>query len=438
MTAAFAPQRRARKGVGLPAGDRRPLRVLPPPRGTSGALRRPPLVVVAAAGLVVVLALGLALRAEQAGAAFPSQNGKIAFTSFRDGNGEIYVMGADGTNQTRLTNNTETDAHPAFSPDGTKIAFTSARDGNSEIYVMGADGTNQTRLTNNTASDAQPTFSPDGTIAFTSARDGNSEIYVMGADGTNQTRLTNNTADDADPAFSPDGTKIAFDSIEVPPAVGVHGTYDIYVMGADGTNETRLTNNTADDALPAFSPDGTKIAFTSWRDSTSEVYPNGEVYVMGADGTNQTRLTSTGGTDTQPAFSPDGTKIAFASFREGNFEIYVMGADGTNQTRLTDPGGTEFEPDWGPAPVAPAVTIADLAASVKALGLDSGMESSLLRKLQEAEKNVARGDVAGACDKLASFSEQVAALAGKKITTSDAEQLIADTAAVRDDLGCAP
>ncbi|GIV01726.1 MAG: hypothetical protein KatS3mg015_0556 [Fimbriimonadales bacterium] len=114
----------------------------------------------------------------------------IAFESTRDGNFEIYVMNADGTNQTNLTNNAAIDSGPVWSADGSKIAFVSDRDGNDEVYVMNADGTNQTRLTNNPApSDRFPVWSPDGSkIAFVSDRDGNVEIYVMNADGTSQTR----------------------------------------------------------------------------------------------------------------------------------------------------------------------------------------------------------------------------------------------------------
>ena len=129
----------------------------------------------------------------------PAQSGtpKIAWTSGRDGNYEIYVMNADGTAQTRLTNNSAEDYYPSFSADGTKIAFHSYRDGNREIYLMNSDGTGQTNLTNNSAHDADPSFSLDGTkIAFRSTRDGNNEIYVMNADGTGQTRLTNNSAHD--------------------------------------------------------------------------------------------------------------------------------------------------------------------------------------------------------------------------------------------------
>ncbi len=83
-----------------------------------------------------------------------------------------------------------------------------------------------------------------------------------------------------------------------------------------------------EDVFSAWSPDGTKIAFTSDRDG------NFEIYVMNADGRNPTRLTSDPATDNFPAWSPDGTKIAFDSRRDGNFEIYVMNADGTNPTRL--------------------------------------------------------------------------------------------------------
>jgi len=85
--------------------------------------------------------------------------GKIAFLSERDGNLEIYVMKADGSNQTRITNNPAGDLDPCFSPDGTKIAFASERDGGlGEIYVMKADGSNQTRLTNNSAEDGAPSW----------------------------------------------------------------------------------------------------------------------------------------------------------------------------------------------------------------------------------------------------------------------------------------
>ena len=108
----------------------------------------------------VALATCLLMLVAAVASAKTAGNGKIAFASDRDFDGavtkhreEIYVMDADGSNQTRLTNNRGRDLDPVFSPDGKKIAFTSDRDGNSEIYVMNADGTGQTNLTNDPAQD---------------------------------------------------------------------------------------------------------------------------------------------------------------------------------------------------------------------------------------------------------------------------------------------
>jgi hypothetical protein len=92
----------------------------------------------------------------------PGANGKIAFTSDRDGNGEVYVMNAGGSGQTRLTNNPSFDGEAAWSPDGSKIAFASGRDGNGEVYVMSADGSGQTTLTNHLASEFSPDWQTSG------------------------------------------------------------------------------------------------------------------------------------------------------------------------------------------------------------------------------------------------------------------------------------
>ena len=121
------------------------------------------------------------------------------------------------------------------------------------------------------------------------------------------------------------------------------GNHDIFIMMADGSRLRNLTKNpTSWDYLPAWSPDGRKIVFTSERDR------NSEVYVMDADGENPARLTRDPESDGAPRWSPDGRKIAFYSKRDGNFEIYVMDADGENPVRLTRTPGWDVVPCWSP------------------------------------------------------------------------------------------
>ena len=125
-----------------------------------------------------------------AGCGGGSEDGKIAFESDRDGDFEVFVMNADGTGVTQLTNNDDWDAVPAWSPNGKQIAFVSDRDGDLEIFVMNADGTGVTRLTDHDADDWGPVWSPNGKqIVFTSDRYGDEEIFVMNADGSNVVSL---------------------------------------------------------------------------------------------------------------------------------------------------------------------------------------------------------------------------------------------------------
>ena len=260
-----------------------------------------------------------------------STGGRIAFTSNREGNHEIYVMNADGSDVTRLTDTPANEGFPTWSPDGQRIAFQSRRG----IYVMDADGSNVTHLT---TAGGTPAWSPDGRrIAF--QRD--NEIHVMNADGTGVTNLGTNVGTASPPAWSPDGRRIAFESHR-------NGTWGIYVIDADGSNVAHLAAS-GGDGTPAWSPDGRRIAFTSQRDGV------GEIYVMNADGSNAMRLTNFQGfvnfsyTNNESTWSPDGRRIAFRSNRDNrNREIYVMDADGSNVTRLTDDSARDESPAWSP------------------------------------------------------------------------------------------
>jgi TolB protein len=158
-------------------------------------------------------------------------------------------------------------------------------------------------------------------------------VYVMNADGSGKRMLA--------PAFpgmrwSPDGQKIAF-------ATWHDSTSDVYVMEADGSGQERLTNDAGWDGSPAWSPDGHAIAFA--RHSAGRRFS--EVYVMNPDGSGQRRLTS-GATDGTPAWSPDGRKIAFVSGHGVDMEISVMNADGSGQRRLTQNVVRDSDPVWSP------------------------------------------------------------------------------------------
>jgi len=254
--------------------------------------------------------------------------GRIVFTSDRTGNYEIYMMNADGSNITRLTYTSANEESPRFSRDGSKIVFVR----NGDIYVMNANGSNVTRLTYTSALEADPCFSPDGSkIVFTSNRTGNWELYIMNADGTNQTQLYSQ-GDAKCPCFSSDGVKILFQGLNW------YAQWDIYTIDVSGSYLIRITNNPADDRRPCFSPDDTKIAFTSNRDG------NNEIYIMNRNGSNQTRLTYDSEDDDYPCFSPDGTKIAFVRYGE----IYVMNIDGSNQINITNNWANDRSPSWGP------------------------------------------------------------------------------------------
>ena len=238
-----------------------------------------------------------------------------------------------------------------------QIAFASNRDGDSEIYVMDPDGGNLRRLTNNSDGDGDPVWSPDGKrIAFKSDRDGHvnrhgwptHDIYVMDADGSNQQNLTNHPANDWDPSWSPDGKRIAFTSWRDGPF-----NIEVYAMDADGSNLQNLTNNPRDDRNPSWSPDSAHIVFSARRKGHFEnkFSITHEIYVMDADGGNQRRLTENRNNDWDPVWSPDGKRIAFEGDRKGNlekFDIYVMDADGGNLQNLTQHRAWDSSPSWSP------------------------------------------------------------------------------------------
>lgn len=288
-------------------------------------------------------------------------DGKIVFSSYRDGNDfELYTMNPDGSEQTRLTFHDYSDDYwPEYSPDGTQIAFTSGRgdDLYYQVYVMNADGTNVRRVTSNqTGHNAEAAWSPDGKqLVFRSSRDaGDWEIYAINVDGTNERRLTYSAGADIDPTWSPDGTKIAFPSFR---GSAAGDNIEIYTMNADGSNQLNITNNIGaaganNDYYPAWSSSGARLAFVFDGGNNART---DQIFVMNANGTGRVNLSNNVAYEYNPSWSSDDSRIVFQStLDDGKGEIYVMNADGTNRIRLTFNTGNgvdawtadDYYPDW--------------------------------------------------------------------------------------------
>lgn len=262
---------------------------------------------------------------------------QIAFTSDRDGDSEVFVMNADGSNPQKLTDNTTYESNVAVSHDGTKIAFISDRDGsNRDLYVMNADGSNVQRLTSSAALTAFPNWAPDDSkIVFNDTRDGGDpDIYTINAEGGDLTQITSNSHFDQGADWSPDGNKIAFFS-------GRDGDDEIYLT--DGQTLEQLTNNSTSDDFPSWSPDGSKLLFGSKRDG------NKELYTMNADGTGVLRLTNNSAYDSGGTWSPNSDKVAFSTSRDGQREVYSINADGSGGLiNLTANSAFDSSPSWSP------------------------------------------------------------------------------------------
>ncbi len=261
----------------------------------------------------------------------------IAFQRSHHQVGPVYIMRADGSDLTRLTQSRCMTLDITWSPDGERIAYVSG----GAIYTVSADGSRLAQLTEEVdiirAIHRELTWSPDGrAIAFILDYDGVPDLYIVTIDDGKVTRLTKNHAWTQHPTWSPDSRVIAFHSTRA-------GTVAIYTLDLacvekckqDTPCLTRLTDTTSGNLEPTWSPDGTRIAFTSLRDG------NPEIYVMDADGSRQTRLTRSSGVDRLPTWSPDGAHIAFLSspdLRQVHNDIYVIRPDGSDLRQLTNDG----------------------------------------------------------------------------------------------------
>lgn len=331
--------------------------------------------VLKAALLVCAVACGAAAPwgGPGAGAATAAEgvSGVIAFSA----GGEIYVVGAGGGAARRVVGleGGGTNRQPAVSPDGTHIAFSSSREGSFSLYVVGVDGRGLRRLTHSPADDGEPAWSPDGSkIAFVRGSDGTgggyanlsqcaAEIYVVEVPGVlgggevvgGEVSLTRGEGG-TDPAWSPDGTRIAFSSRR-------DGNYELYTMEPNGDGVKRLTDTRSAEAEPAWSPDGSSIAYAAhlihvedgcgWMGipiSPGSGEPGAEapgIYVLNV-GRNRHQKLSAGDGLTDPTWSPDGLSIGFVSVVGGDGQLYTASAVTGLRTQLTFDTTPKSSPSW--------------------------------------------------------------------------------------------
>ncbi len=282
-----------------------------------------------------------------------SGGGVIVFASWQKNDWQVHIINADGSGERRVDN--RHGYEPNWSPDGSKIIFqyeglwiadlASGEITKVPVSVAGNNLPNEYMV--------KPAWSPDGQwIALLNESGMFGDLYLVHPDGTTLTRLTttNDISRDGNLVWSPDGSRIAYSAER-------DGNIEIYLLdvaaaiqGNEAAEQLTSTESPVRNLVTSWAHDGSRLAFSSDRDS------NTEIYIMQPDGSDIVRLTNNPSFDGEPAWSPDGERLAFSSDRDGNFEIYVLNVaaamqntDDSNATRLTDQPGDDVGPVWMPA-----------------------------------------------------------------------------------------
>ena len=289
----------------------------------------------------------------------PPLNGRIIVSELLGApcglSSQIISYASDGTDPVFLTTS-GSNIMPSAAPDGRTILFSSCVGNVREIFAMDSDGANRRQITSGTqggSGNFTPIYSPDQQrIAFSALRDGdtNPEVWVMNADGTGATRLTQTPPAlpgqqfvwSLHPTWSANGQQIAYAST-------VSGSTQIWIMNSGGTNQRQLTSGLGPDYpdanVPHWSLDGSKITF--WSGFEGQY---GDVWTMDPDGSNPVRVTTTPDlvNSDDPHWSPDGTRIVFGRGSPGQpRSMWVIEVATGNESEIIT--GVQWA-DWQPAP----------------------------------------------------------------------------------------
>ena len=320
----------------------------PPPPPTSGSLN----VRITMSGIDVPVGVNVAV--DTATPVLIASDSAFTFTRLTIGQHQVTVSGASAncTSESALVQTVNIAANTedslALTFDCVKAALTAHNvlafsradsSGLFDVWVMNADGTGETDLTNSpTSSDVTPSWTPDGSsVVFIMHGESVPEIALVHFDGSGLIQITTDSRQKATPAVSPDGSRIAFSMLDT------SSHYRIWVINIDGSGLRQLTSDTTQDQEPSWSPDGTKVAFRRAIDPSIS-----SIFVVNADGTNVQPLSAPGFYNANPSWSPNGSRIAFCRIVDGEQHIALMNPDGSNVQILTTGDAADEEPTWSP------------------------------------------------------------------------------------------